>query len=69
TFYGIDECGQETTCSMSFDVALPVELNSFVSCVSENNVILNWTTSSEENNSGFNIEKRSRKPNKSSGSA
>ena len=57
TFYSIDECGQETTCSMSFDVVLPVELNSFVSGVSENNVILNWSTSSEENNSGFDIER------------
>ena len=57
TFYGIDECGQQTTCSLSFDVVLPVELNSFVSSVSGNNVLLNWTTSSEENNSGFGIER------------
>ena len=57
TFYGIDECGQQTTCSMSFDVVLPVELNSFISSVSGNNVLLNWTTSSEENNSGFDIER------------
>jgi hypothetical protein len=57
TFYSIDECGQQTTCSMSFDVVLPVELNSFVSSVSGNNVILNWATSSEENNFGFDIER------------
>lgn len=57
TFYGIDECGQQTTCSMSLDVVLPVELNSFVSSVSGKNVLLNWTTSSEENNSGFGIER------------
>ena len=36
---------------------LPVELASFVSVVSDNNVTLNWSTSSETNNSGFDIER------------
>ena len=39
------------------DIPLPVELTSFVSSVSGNNVILNWLTTSETNNSGFDIER------------
>ncbi len=37
--------------------ALPVELQSFTSSVNNNSVTLNWTTSSETNNKGFDIEK------------
>ncbi|MBK8984026.1 MAG: T9SS type A sorting domain-containing protein [Ignavibacteria bacterium] len=37
--------------------ALPVELASFTSTISRNNVTLNWATSSEINNSGFDIER------------
>jgi len=40
------------------DVPLPVELSSFVYLVIDRNVKLNWTTSSETNNSGFEIERR-----------
>ena len=36
---------------------LPVELSSFVSTVINNNVTLNWSTASETNNSGFDIER------------
>ena len=36
---------------------LPVELSSFVSAVNLNNVTLNWSTASETNNSGFDIER------------
>lgn len=39
------------------DVFLPVELSAFTSFVTANNVILNWTTSMEKNNSGFDIER------------
>ena len=39
------------------DNPLPVELSSFVSSVSGNNVTLNWATASEANNSGFDIER------------
>jgi hypothetical protein len=39
------------------DVPLPVELNSFVSETKTNTVNLKWSTSSEENNSGFDIER------------
>jgi hypothetical protein len=41
------------------DLPLPVELASFTSSVSGNNVMLNWNTVSEENNSGFEIERNS----------
>lgn len=37
--------------------ALPVELSSFVSSVNGNSVNLNWTTASELNNSGFDVER------------
>lgn len=41
------------------DPLLPVELSSFVSAVNDNSVVLNWTTASETNNSGFDIERSS----------
>jgi len=40
------------------DGSMPVELSSFTSTVSGNSVILNWSTASEKNNKGFNVEKR-----------
>lgn len=39
--------------------ALPVELTSFDFSVTENNVTLNWQTSGEMNNSGFDVERNS----------
>jgi len=39
------------------DIPLPVELSSFVSLVIGGNVKLNWTTSSEDNNSGFEVQR------------
>ncbi|HMS63880.1 MAG TPA: T9SS type A sorting domain-containing protein [Ignavibacteria bacterium] len=41
----------------STDVPLPVELTGFASSISRNNVNLYWSTSSESNNSGFEIER------------
>lgn len=38
--------------------ALPVEMSLFSSTVNNNNVTLNWTTTSETNNSGFDIERK-----------
>jgi len=38
---------------------IPVELNSFTALMQNNNVLLNWSTSSETNNLGFDIERRS----------
>jgi hypothetical protein len=40
------------------DTPLPVELASFTSGVHNNNVLLNWITLSEENNYGFDVERR-----------
>ncbi|MEO8664016.1 MAG: T9SS type A sorting domain-containing protein [Ignavibacteria bacterium] len=39
------------------DYVLPVELTSFTSTVNTRNVILNWTTTYEKNNSGFEIQR------------
>lgn len=41
------------------DIPLPVELASFTSTVNNNNLTLNWSTSAETNNSGFDIERSS----------
>ncbi|MBI2418796.1 MAG: T9SS type A sorting domain-containing protein [Ignavibacteriales bacterium] len=38
---------------------LPVELTAFNSSVDDNNIMLSWTTASEKNNSGFEIERKS----------
>jgi len=40
------------------DDPLPIELTSFNSDINEGNVNLKWTTASETNNSGFDIERR-----------
>lgn len=40
-----------------FAGALPVELSSFTSSVKDRNVILSWSTMSEQNNSGFLVER------------
>lgn len=57
--------GYNSTCTTTVhvmyhvDASLPVELSSFASAISGNNVTLNWTTASEMNNSGFDIERSS----------
>ncbi|MFZ1323396.1 MAG: T9SS type A sorting domain-containing protein [Ignavibacteria bacterium] len=40
------------------ETLLPVELSSFISNVTGTDVTLNWTTASETNNSGFDIERK-----------
>lgn len=42
----------------SYNGILPVELSSFVSTIQRNSVTLKWETSSEINNSGFEIERK-----------
>ncbi len=42
----------------SYNGLLPVELASFVSNIYRNKVTLDWSTASETNNSGFNIERK-----------
>ena len=39
------------------DIPLPVELSSFTSETESNNVTLSWTTVSEENNAGYDLER------------
>lgn len=46
-----------------YNGTLPVELSSFNSTVNNNNVSLKWSTASEQNNSGFDIERRSAEEN------
>lgn len=41
------------------EIPLPVELSGFTSNISANDVMLNWSTSSENNNYGFDIERSS----------
>jgi photosystem II stability/assembly factor-like uncharacterized protein len=40
------------------DLAIPVELASFTATASDNSVILNWSTATETNNNGFEIERK-----------
>ncbi len=40
------------------DASIPVELTSFVAKVIDRNVILNWSTATETNNLGFEVERR-----------
>ncbi len=42
---------------------IPVELTSFSAIVKDDNVLLNWVTSTETNNLGFDVERRSTKSN------
>jgi len=45
--------------NLGAEAQLPVELSSFTSSVNKNNVILNWSTVSEQNNHKFVIERNS----------
>lgn len=49
--------------SFTVDTVVPVELLNFNASVNSNSVILNWETSSEINNSGFAVERRSEQNN------
>ncbi len=44
---------------LSLDSGVPVELTSFTAGIDERNIILNWSTSTETNNLGFEIQRRS----------
>ena len=50
---------------MPFSTSIPVELTSFTASVVEGNVVLNWITATELNNSGFEIERQKTKDEKS----
>lgn len=59
TVYILSNPQKLVLCSLnvSVDATPTVDLNSFISLVNGRNVTLNWTTNSEQNNSGFQIEK------------
>ena len=40
---------------MPFSSSIPVELTSFTASVVDGNVVLNWITATELNNSGFEV--------------
>lgn len=40
------------------DLIIPVELSSFTASTDENKVVLNWTTATETNNLGFEVERK-----------
>jgi len=52
-----NEPGEQDTCIISFDWALPIELSSFTYTVLGNDVNLKWQTSTELNNSGFEVQR------------
>lgn len=60
-FTGIDNFSPPCTTTVcvvyEVDCALPVELSSFTSAISGNNVDMNWNTVAEINNSGFDVER------------
>ena len=43
---------------LRFDGAVPVELTSFTAAASDQNVILNWSTATETNNLGFEVQRK-----------
>jgi hypothetical protein len=47
------------------EISIPVELTSFTSSIYVNNVTLNWQTTTETNNQGFQIERRKTKDERS----
>ena len=52
-----NQSGTEYILSSETGNALPVELTSFTAIISENKIVLNWQTSTEVNNYGFDIER------------
>jgi hypothetical protein len=46
-------------CQTKYNLILPVELTSFTGNVQNNKVYLNWTTATELNNRGFEVERKS----------
>lgn len=59
TFEVQNECSPPNSalCRIEWDKPLPVELASFTSAVKDNTVTLNWTTTREENNARFIIQR------------
>ncbi len=51
------EIPNSALCNVEYDKAMPIELSSFAAFVENTNVILNWTTATEKDNAGFDIER------------
>ena len=59
--HGVDSTQLGIVKFMPFSNSIPVELTSFSARALDGNVVLNWVTASELNNSGFQIERRKTK--------
>jgi hypothetical protein len=44
---------------LTIDSTVPVELTSFIASIFEKSVLLNWSTATETNNSGFEVQRKS----------
>ncbi len=44
---------------LTIDTTVPVELTSFTANIFEKSVLLNWSTATETNNSGFEVQRKS----------
>ncbi len=51
-------CGSQGIIMRNLDDIIPVELSSFAAGVVDGSVVLNWSTATETNNSGFEIQKK-----------
>ena len=51
--------GNFSIVKLTYDEPIPVELTSFTASVSGTNVTLNWTTATEINNQGFDVQRKS----------
>ena len=50
--------GNFSVVNLTYDDPIPVELTSFTASASGNNVMLNWSTASETNNQGFDVQRK-----------
>jgi hypothetical protein len=64
-FHQVDSLALGLVRFMPFSNSIPVELTSFTAIVSTGKVVLNWVTATELNNSGFQIERRKTKDERS----
>jgi len=55
--HGVDSTHLGIVKFMPFATSIPVELTSFTASVIDGNVVLDWTTATELNNSGFEVQK------------
>ncbi len=55
--FSADPCTTTVCVTFNVDCPLPVEMSSFTSVINGRNVDLNWSTATETNNSGFEVER------------